>query len=254
MKIFKKNKNIQFNINSSWKYIHDNYAPQPASKFKHEWLKHPPPAKCPGFADLYKQGYVLPMWFDLDIELQPANTWEEKEVMLTSNSAKEFCSWHFKEVASIHPHLSNHNFFHSILKIHSPWQVKVPKGYSILQIPPWFHYDRNWEITPGMLNASFHHSLIFPMFLRLTRPIDQSSFIHLRAGEPLAIIIPIERENLNLNLTMDDKEVEDNLNYFKQAIALRKDTHKMYREMDDLPPGMAPSAKVYREMDDKDNA
>ena len=54
------------------------------------------------------------MWFDLDIELQPANTWEEKEVMLTSNSAKEFCSWHFKDVANIHPHLSNHNFFHSI--------------------------------------------------------------------------------------------------------------------------------------------
>ena len=48
-------------------------------------------------------------------------------------------------------------------------------------------------------------------------------------------------------------ELEDDLNYFKQAIALRKDTHKMYREMDDLPPGMAPSAKVYREMDDKDN-
>ncbi len=253
MSLFNNNRKVQFDIDSKWSYIHDKYPPVPISKYKHEWVRHGPPARCPGFADLYKHGYVLPMWFDLEVELEGAPTWEEKEVMLTSNSAREFCTWHDKTISSIKPHLSKHDFFHSILKIHSPWRLSVPKGYCVLQTSPWFHFDKKWDVTTGVLNASYHHAVIVPLFLRLTKPVEETSWISFRAGDPLCVFIPMERKSFNLEITMDDKELKEKAGYLAQAIALRRDSHKMYREMDDLP-GLVPSAKVYRDLDDEKNA
>ena len=62
----------------------------------------------------------------------------------------------------------------------------------------------------------------------------------------------MERKSFDLEITMDDKELKEKAGYLRQAIALRRDSHKMYREMDDLP-GLVPSAKVYREIDDEKN-
>lgn len=258
MGLFKNDRKIQFNITEEYEYIYDNYKPQPMSNFKHPWLRSGPPARCPGFADIYKHGYVIPMWFDLKIELEPAPTWEEKQVMLTANMAQKFCSWHDIQAANIMPHLAGHNFFHSILKLHSPWELRTPKGYSVLQISPWFNFDNLYEVTPGQLNSSYHHNVVIPLFLRLTKPVDQSSFINIRAGDPLCAILPIERKSFDIEITKGDKDISRANNYFKQAIALRKDAYRVYKELGEVkdpePMKTVPSAKVYRDLDDEKNA
>ena len=86
---FKKEPTLIFNIDPKWKYIYDKYPPQAAANCKHEYIKQMPSARCPGFQDLYKHGYVIPMWFDLQIALGPAKNWEDQEVTLNSNVIKE---------------------------------------------------------------------------------------------------------------------------------------------------------------------
>ena len=222
----KKEKDIIFNIDHKWKYIFDRYPPQAAANYKHEYIKHPPPARCPGFQDLYKHGYVIPMWFD------PAEQWEVQEVTLNSNVTNEFCSWHYPEVATVRPHMPD-NFFHSILKLHCPWQCKTQKEYAVIQTPMWFQYDKNYEVIPGALNTNYHHDLIFPLFLKRTKPLTEFSYITLKAGDPLMCIIPVERTEKTVELRCGDPDMQASKEYYDQAVNLRKDSHIMYREFDE---------------------
>ena len=228
----KKEKDIIFNIDHKWKYIFDRYPPQAAANYKHEYIKHPPPARCPGFQDLYKHGYVIPMWFDLQIALGPAEQWEGQEVTLNSNVTNEFCSWHYPEVATVRPHMPD-NFFHSILKLHCPWQCKTQKEYAVIQTPMWFQYDKNYEVIPGALNTNYHHDLIFPLFLKRSKPLTEFSYITLKAGDPLMCIIPVERTEKTVELRCGDPDMQASKEYYDQAVNLRKDSHIMYREFDE---------------------
>ena len=225
----KKEKDIIFNIDHKWKYIFDRYPPQAAANYKHEYIKHPPPARCPGFQDLYKNRYVIHMWFDLQIALGPAEQWEGQEVTLNSNVTNEFCSWHYPEVATVRPHMPD-NFFHSILKLHCPWQCKTQKEYAVIQTPMWFQYDK---VIPGALNTNYHHDLIFPLFLKRTKPLTEFSYITLKAGDPLMCIIPVERTEKTVELRCGDPDMQASKEYYDQAVNLRKDSHIMYREFDE---------------------
>ncbi|SVA79964.1 uncharacterized protein METZ01_LOCUS132818 [marine metagenome] len=172
------------------------------------------------------------MWFDLQIALGPAERWEDQEVTLNSNVTKEFCSWHYPEVATVRPHLPD-NFFHSILKLHCPWQCKTQKEYAVIQTPMWFQYDKDYEVIPGALNTNYHHDLIFPLFLKRTKPLTEFSYITLKAGDPLMCIIPVEREEKTVELRLGDPTMQASKEYYDQAVNLRKDSHIMYREFDE---------------------
>ena len=228
----RKEKDVIFNIDPKWKYIYDRYPIQPAAKYKHEYIKHPPPARCPGFQDLYKHGYIVPMWFDMQIAISPAERWEDQEVTINSNVTKEFVSWHYPEVATVRPTMPD-NFFHSILKLHCPWQCKTKKENAIIQTPIWFQYDKNYEVIPGALNTNYHHDLIFPLFLKQTAPLNEISYINLNAGDPLVCLIPVEREEKTVELRLGDPVMQAQQAYYSQAVNLRKDSHIMYREFDD---------------------
>tara|TARA_B100000949_G_C14191405_1_gene411908 strand:+ start:231 stop:953 length:723 start_codon:yes stop_codon:yes gene_type:complete len=227
---FKKKPTLIFNIDPKWKYIYDHYPIQSVSKFRCEWVKQQPIVRCPGFNDLYEYGYIVPMWFDLDIILDPFDKWEDQHVTLKTN-VKEFVSWHWPETANIRPHLPE-TFFHSILKLHCPWSIKTPKNYAIIQKPVWFNYQPDYEIVPGVMNTGLIHAPTCPMFLIRTEPKTEKQTIQLRAGDPLFHIIVVERSKLNVDIRMGDKEIEEANKHYNVGVSLRFDTRKLYREQE----------------------
>lgn len=233
MKIFNsmKKADIIFNIDDKWKYIHDHYPIKPVKQFKHEYLKQNPIGKCPGMLDLYDYGYILPMWFDLDLTLEPYTQWSEQGVRITSKCADEFVEWHYAETAKIRPHFPD-DFFHSILKLHSPWYVKTSNDYSIIQKDPWFSFDKSYHLAPGTLNTGYCHHIVIPIFLRHLAESHDHHQISFRAGEPLCHILPVHRNEFKVDLRIGDKDIKEAHDYYRIGQLLRKDAYKQYKEYD----------------------
>ena len=89
---------------------------------------------CPGFVDLYKLGFMIPLWSDILIEVAPnGETWYR---------------WQFSDQvsdATVHPDHQRNKFLRDTefqhIKINTPWLLETNK-------------DLNWMVAPPTWNLS----------------------------------------------------------------------------------------------------
>ena len=189
---------------SMWPGLEDIVPPQPAINYIPEWWKNAPPFMpnkkeedyllprdrstvkvCPSIQDWFSQGYVLPMWYDVHIEIK-----ENGEIKIL-NSARElfgdftimdgnaYCSWlpeHQKKNAV------------AVLKLNCPWRMKTPVGYSSYQFPMWYHFNPDFEVPPGPVWSDEYH-LINPQII-----LKHYGEIKIKRGTPLCVFVPYKRE------------------------------------------------------------
>jgi len=92
---------------------------------------------------------------------------------------------------------------HVILKLHAPWQVRLPKGYSLLFKNPANHFEHDLELFEGLVDVDeYPLNINMPFCWRSEKKGD---FI-LEAGTPLCQIIPIKRENWTEEFGVHDKQ------------------------------------------------
>ena len=179
--------------------------PQPAKNYIPEWWKNTPPftskkeeegerknAKykgtikaCPSVQDWFLQGYVLPMWCDLYLEINEDTSWtvdfsfpnEWMTAEVTQNSA--YITWlpeQYKKNAV------------AMLRIDCPWRIKTPVGYSTYQFPMYYHFNPDFEVPPGGTWTDEFH-LINPQVI-----IKHYGVTKINRGTPLCVYVPYKRE------------------------------------------------------------
>lgn len=149
-------------------------------------------ARCPGITKLYKTGWIVYSWQDIKVRVEPNGQF----------------SWSAKiDESRIKPGggvvMGNHladTFKHSeflskrvpILKLQLPWAVKIPKGYSVLQLPiPYQEHDLFTTAT-GIYDYDFGY---FELNLQLLCKPGSQEFI-IEAGMPLAHLVLIKDEKI----------------------------------------------------------
>ena len=173
---------------------------------------------CPGIADFFKLGYVIPLWCDLYIDVREDGTWTWR----TKHTRFQFdwhMPWQYKD------HLSEevqHNV-QIILKAYCPWFAKTPKGVSLLQLPMSYHFDSRFSLMSGIIRTDAHHHL------------NQQLVIHnlgetfIPRGTPLGMYVPINREKYNLIVR---EETPQDFKLFKRAeLILDSKFFKGYRNL-----------------------
>lgn len=172
-----------------------------ATEFMPEWFKNMPQytgvaepkiedkgtaKRCPGIIDFFKDAVVLPMWCDLEMEVNSKNDFK----FIPSNKNCVF---------QVHPHeqFLDHvqTSYKLILKPLSPWRFKTPKGYSIIQLPMFYNFSDVFETLPGTIWTDIHHEVNPQMAIKKTGRFT------IARGTPLAMYIPIKRENINLSIS-----------------------------------------------------
>lgn len=192
---------------------------QPAIKFIPEWFKKMPlqymekltnigqgigasmssTRNCPGIVEYFKQGYVVPLWSDLLIDISRKNNelkyaWEfaDSDYQLTEHFHNQFLDYA--------PRYAQEKI-HMIFKLINPWTIKLPKGYFIYQLPMHYHYDSNFHVLPGIIPGD-SYSELNPQ-LCITK---EGQFI-IERGTPIAHYVPVKRENFTLDVTYNNKEM-----------------------------------------------
>lgn len=189
------------------------------------WLDHqiskvdnPTVKGCPGIADFFKMGFVIPLWCDLYINVKEDGTWTwrtpHKRFYFESHE-----QWQFKD------HIAEEvqQNIKIVLKAYCPWFAKTPKDVSLLQLPMSYHFDSRFSLMPGIIRTDVHH------FINQQLIIHNEGETFIPRGTPLGMYVPIRQEKWNLILR--DETPEDNKTLDRLILALDSKFSKRYRNL-----------------------
>ena len=186
---------------SVWDGLEDIVPPQPAKKYIPEWWKNTPTLipnleqgapltretgtikVCPSVQDWFSQGYVIPMWCDLHIEVKETGEVDCKQPTnilgggFMPNSA--YISWM--------PEQQKKDAV-AVLRLNCPWRMKTPAGYSSYQFPMYYHFNPDFEVPPGPVWTDEFH-MINPQVI-----IKHYGVTKINRGTPLCVYVPYKRE------------------------------------------------------------
>jgi hypothetical protein len=185
----------------------------------------PTARRCPAFADLYKHMYVLPMWCDVSLTYEGAETGK--------------CQWETPNIdifnLDIHGNQQFIDFlpeskkdWHMVWKFNSPWLLKTPKGYSVLQLPLTYEFNPDFEVMSGVIDTDIHHQLTIPVVQKRLGNIE------IKRGTPLCMYLPFKRDKFELEVVLETQElwVDKMKNYWNMVTAFgsKKSKPNPYRE------------------------
>ena len=181
--------------------------PKPSSQFIPQWWKQTPLIQttltsfeqksgnvknCPSFPDYFSKGFIIPMWTDTILRYESdTDSWR------WTVSFEEFrFAVHTKEqfLDSV-----PFNFLNTpakfVFQAISPWRIVTPPGYSIYQIPLFYHFTNDFTVLPGIVDTDSNHE-VNPQIVFLS---DKTEFL-IKRGTPLAQFIPFKRETQTLEV------------------------------------------------------
>lgn len=172
--------------------------PYPARKLMPEWFKNLPPKinneqklenstikRCMPFLDALNIGWIIPLAADVEFSKGPDG------IITKSHFARSMIQTHNRSQVAGHPMLPEQPW-----KWINHWAIKMPKGYSMLFVPPLNRYEPRFECISGLVDDTYmgqdaFEYINFPFFFK------QKNYTGLiKAGTPLVQCIPIKRDGV----------------------------------------------------------
>jgi len=189
--------------------------------------------QCPGIVQYMQRGYIIKAWQDIYIKANESGddfTWEaatSRYEILTSHQYEK--SSHVNsdvisaQVEKEVSHFPQNNFFDffprkntlkCVIKINTPWFVKLPKGYGALILPVFYDNEERFTTIPGILLTDYIEKLNVQLYWH-NLGSENSSVI--KAGTPLAKIIPIKLEDWDIEVRKMNLNDNKKVNVFRLA-------------------------------------
>ena len=199
----------------------DEVRPQPSSKFIPKWWKDVPNHKgkydqtatiksCPSFPDYFSQGYIIPMWADTLIKYN-ANTgiWS-----MQCGKSNEF-AWDYHSnnqfIDYVNPSLFGKEAY-TVLKAISPWKIITKPGWSVMQVPLYYHFENKFSVMPGIIHTDMHYDINQQVLFYNENP-EEDLEIFIKRGDPFVQYVPFKREDVSSDIRFMTKEDENKLKY-----------------------------------------
>jgi len=178
----------------------ENVIPRPSREFSPSWWSKIPAVDpdtksgtvrvCPAMNDYFSQGYVMPMWADTTIK------YDKQEDLWSVYSGKDghLYDWamHTNDQAL------NHTSFKTlglaadfIFKAMCPWKIITRKGWSVYQLPMFYHFDHDFSVLPGIRDADIYHNVSQQVLY-----FGNGEEVTIKQGEPFAQYVPFERKKI----------------------------------------------------------
>jgi len=210
-----------------WSVIPDlektGVGPVPAKKFIPEWFKTMQKDRgtnpsnynlsgsqnfnnikhCPSFPWWFAQGYVLPLWCDLQIYVQ------NEKVYWTSPTQEFQFEFHSKDQFEHHiPKHASENIL-AVLKPAGPFRFKTPLGWQLQQIPMFFEFNTVFEVLPGIIPSSKYFEVNPQLLLKKSAFTEENNYsVIIPKGTPLAMYVPVPEDSLELDLVEETPELK----------------------------------------------
>ncbi len=204
--------------------------PRPAKHFIPNWFKDIPSyvpgastvKNCPSFPDYFSQGYIIPMWSDTKLIKNNENwAW-------STSTTRHFFEVHGND-QFIDYKKPNFNGVEAqfVFKAISPWKIITPPGWSVLQLPLFYHFNQEWSVLPGVVDTDIHHEINQQVLYH-----GNGKEVSINCGDPFVLYIPFKRSNkLKYEIRYENKKDKKIFNL--QSLNLKKSfiPNGTYRKM-----------------------
>lgn len=209
MLFFFKPKKIVIDFFTPIHTVYEFFSIKPAIKSTPEWWKKLPKTvstaekhitstvkMCPGFTDFYKQGFMLPAWSDIAIQVVKESRFKEDTNFLAKSSSRQIDALFNGNSTSSHsPYQWGNNFPEfTHIKFLTPWAMKQKSDVPWLWIEPtWDNIEFNSElrVLPGVVQPNITTNVNIQCFIR-----KSDSLIEIEAGQPMLHMIPITEQEV----------------------------------------------------------
>mgnify|MGYP003113049321 FL=1 len=143
---------------------------------------------CPSFVDIFQRGILIYAHCDMYLRVNKDGThyWEVppfNDFYLQHHSDDQFVDYY-----------KNSNV-KKVFKIISPFEIIVPKGYSLEQVPLLYDYNPDWHIAYGVYEADKNSEVVLQLMYAST---EEEIFIE--SGTPLCYLVPYKREKFTYSV------------------------------------------------------
>ena len=157
---------------------------------------------CMPLFDAMTQGYVVPLWADLYIEMKPNPHHGMMEPVFTwgENSPMPLIEAHSPQQVEGLPSIERAKA-ETAFKFVNPWTVRTPPGYSCLMVPPFNNPSPYFQMFSAIVATdTYWNQINFPF--AWTGPDDFEGVIPI--GTPLMQIIPFKRVDFKHEIIPQD--------------------------------------------------
>lgn len=183
-----------FPIAKASHHIPDWWKRMPQTNYNEKFISNESTLKgCPGFIDLYKQGFMMPLWADLAIDVKDGKYQWQFSDFSTHAEVHNSHQWGAFADESKYGHI----------KILSPWRIKTKKDLSWLMLAPFWNdkLQTNYSIVPGVLNFKYQHENNINIFISM----NENNFI-IPNNHPLYHLIPLTQDKVELKYHLVSEE------------------------------------------------
>lgn len=174
--------------------------PYPSRKYLPDWYKAIPPRvdnvnklksstikRCPPFLDAMSMGWIIPLAASVDFSTND----DASFINYNSNFYKSIIENHaYGQVTT--DACPNPNMPKPPMKFMNYWYIKVPKGWSVLFLPPMNRPDPRFTCISGVVDCDGYNEYVnFPFFFNTP---NYTGIV--KAGTPLVQVIPIRKSEL----------------------------------------------------------
>ena len=169
----------------------DEFIPKPAKNFIPQWFKDIPNSDpltvkiCPSFPDYFSQGYIIPMWSDVKLKWDGSTwTWDtpDKQNAWFAHGQNQFLDYTKASFNGVKGQF--------VFKAICPWRIITPPGWSVLQLPLFYHFNQEWSVLPGVIDTDIHTEINQQVLYH-----GNGKEIQINAGDPFVLYIPFKRSN-----------------------------------------------------------
>ena len=171
---------------------------------------------CDGIFDLYNSGFIIQLWTDLTLKTSETGSWiySSKNILnATGNSESQFGE-------------NFNNYIH--IKLISPWIIKEKTGVNFLFTPTVWNNTDYWNhmhFLPGVVNYKTQSATHVNLFVN---KVNQT--IHMSAGIPLAHVIPLSENKINIKCHLIDDMEYQKLNVSRSYFSYFN-AHKNFKKL-----------------------
>jgi len=199
----------------------------PAKDCLPEWYSNlkanePNISKCMPVRDMITAGYIIPNAYEqvIGYDINQNNEEEVDRIYPVENLGEFYTSLNVMSAPNtVHTHsqcpVEIKGKKKTYFKINLPWQIKTPKGYSCLFFQPFYQFQDDISVMPGIIDTDEFdlNQVNFPCYLT-------NEEAHLIPGRPLVQFIPFKRDNWQHTLNLIESSTSSKMNLF---------LHNMYK-------------------------
>ena len=175
----------------------------PGVKFTHT-------AKCPGIALIARQGWVQKTYQDIFIKTDRSGNIEwrtplDQSKLMVHDFSYPYVNLHSRQ--DLEPYgLIKPDTFPIVIKIQSPWTVKVPAGYFLLCSPIPYNDDSRFTATMGLIDGDAGINFLNA---QLFWHVQEGQEV-IPAGTPIAQYFLIKKEKIDVEIRgYTDEDLND---------------------------------------------